>query len=1788
MAITAYNTTYFDDFNISDAHPGNNLGKTVAEKNYLRILFKPGYSVQVRELNQLQSILQSQIDRLGSSIYKDGSAVLGGNCTFDNNVAAVDVSIASSITDIVTTLNNVRIVSNGANSTGLTANLLGYKVLSVNSVRLYVRYNKSIQDIITLENVIIFPLGTTGSTIYIENSIILGNAVNTPFAAGAFLSEGIFYTKGSFVWTPKQAVFLDKVAVDSLVNQLIVIGVTESIVNYSTDGTLLDNATGMPNYSAPGADRYTIDLSLAFIETDSLTDLPISTSISPTNYIKLLTIKNSQCLETIKKLYTSLDDVLATRTYEESGNYTLSPFKITLREFYNDGENGGKYTVDEMPIGSFPINSTNVQKKTIGETLYSISLDPAVAYIKGYRVELTEARNLYSTKSRGNILTGIGVHSSAQVGNYIVGSFNHGSALPSITNPVTEYEIHGETHDYYDWKPEFNLLGTCKIRAVDGTPDAIRLHLFDIKLKNDKYLSDAHRIYLNQGGSIIDFAISGVVTLMDAQHSTGLFPIPYGTTQKVEGMSYTYDKLFTGSYDKGTGDTTFNIGTTDIGDTSSLICTNVVSTKVELLSGTVSGNLVIIYGKNVSSAIIPIIVLNSDGNQKSKIIETVTELLAAGSSSRMLANGDIIKINAVSKKIGFASADDVTSLCSISDDGQRDNYYTNSSINVGALTGPLYIKYDRFVHKPGDYFTISSYPETFLYDDIPSYKGTRLSDVYDFRPLVLLDPTTLAVVSPVPSYAPLDPDSIITSTIDYYLPKIDTVIVDSNGIFSVIPGEPALDPKAPAVPVNAMGLYTLDIPAYTYSPKDITVNYIDNRRFTMRDIGGIEQRISNIEYYTSLSLLETSAQNASIPDPVSSVQRLKNGYIVDAFTGHSIGDPTNVGYACSMDMSVGLLRPMFNMKNVRLIPSNVSKVSLHAHTITMPYTSRVLINQSYASDTLSVNPYDVAVFSGNVELIPSSDNWKDTINGPDLIINDSSAYDAVALTASTNDAFGFTWNEWQTNWTGTPTITTAFNNKAKKGSRLTTVTVTPITLQRTGAETSLGYTDQTQSLGNRAIDISYIPYIRPIKIYFNGTKLKPNTKLYAFFDGINVTSYCNQLTNIPTSIITATDTAVWYDLLPSTLPSLLGKPIVTDEFGNVQGEFYIPNNKINKFKCGQRIFKLTDSPTNTISESTTVADNQYIASGTTETQQETILSIRKPEIVTTAVSQEQAANVVNIAYSDPLAQTFLIPNVEEGLFATGLDLFFSAKSNSLPVSAYIVLVSNGIPTQQIMPFSMVTIQAADIQIDVDKGSIATRFEFSDPVYLLNGTEYAIVVTSNSADYRIWVATVGGIDVASNTAITKNAYNGVLLMSQNASTWTPEQTKDMKFVMYYAEFDIKDANVTFTQHLSGGITSIDASSITDVYSGIAPTVIIDPPGITATATAIISSGVITGFSIYGGTNYTLPPLVQIINAASGVHAKAHAVLNGTGGVSSIEIDNGGSGYNTGITRVVIDPPGITATAIANKNTDTISNIIITNPGSGYTSAPDVTIQGNNYIDTYPLHGTVESVDVSLFNLNRNAIAVNKTMITDSLNMNNSQYPIIIPNENYAANAQLNISNTSSAIALITTMSSSSTYLSPVIDIERNSLICVNNIIGPDPALSDPSDSHIYPSTGIYSTFLDTELSHNAGNTKARYITRPIVLNNASDKVDIYINVNRPITNSGIRVYVQYDNDTTWNLFPSLPQNIPVSSDPSVFTEIHYTDLSTKRLFTSFTIKIVMFSDTQTQVPTIKDFRAIATF
>ena len=143
------------------------------------------------------------------------------------------------------------------------------------------------------------------------------------------------------------------------------------------------------------------------------------------------------------------------------------------------------------------------------------------------------------------------------------------------------------------------------------------------------------------------------------------------------------------------------------------------------------------------------------------------------------------------------------------------------------------------------------------------------------------------------------------------------------------------------------------------------------------------------------------------------------------------------------------------------------------------------------------------------------------------------------------------------------------------------------------------------------------------------------------------------------------------------------------------------------------------------------------------------------------------------------------------MFLSSIDLYFATKSDNLPVSVEIRNMVNGYPGQTVLPFSVVTKNPGDVNTSSD-GSVATTFTFESPVYIEEGAEMCFVVLSNSNDYEVFISRMGEADIITGDTISGQPYAGSLFLSQNASTWTAEQTDDMKFNMKMCSFDTTKA------------------------------------------------------------------------------------------------------------------------------------------------------------------------------------------------------------------------------------------------------------------------------------------------------------------------------------------------------------------------------------------------------------
>jgi hypothetical protein len=278
----------------------------------------------------------------------------------------------------------------------------------------------------------------------------------------------------------------------------------------------------------------------------------------------------------------------------------------------------------------------------------------------------------------------------------------------------------------------------------------------------------------------------------------------------------------------------------------------------------------------------------------------------------------------------------------------------------------------------------------------------------------------------------------------------------------------------------------------------------------------------------------------------------------------------------------------------------------------------------------------------------------------------------------------------------------------------------------------------------------------------------------------------------------------------------LGDSIVTNFSGEAQMLFNIPNTEAVRFRTGTREFKLLDVPSPT-GDFTSRGRANYRAEGILETRQQTVHAVRNAELVQEAVADNRvivqtAQRVVSDSgWYDPLAQSFLIES-RGGAFLSKVDVFFATKDERIPVTMELREMVNGYPGKRVLPFSRVTLNASDVLLSANRVTLdgvslptfdtATTFTFPSPVYVQDNTEYCIVLLSDSNNYKVWISQLGEAVPGTSLTISEQPYLGSLFKSQNASTWTADQTQDLKFRIYRCKFDTQViGNVEFVNDVN---------------------------------------------------------------------------------------------------------------------------------------------------------------------------------------------------------------------------------------------------------------------------------------------------------------------------------------------------------------------------------------------------
>jgi hypothetical protein len=775
-----------------------------------------------------------------------------------------------------------------------------------------------------------------------------------------------------------------------------------------------------------------------------------------------------------------------------------------------------------------------------------------------------------------------------------------------------------------------------------------------------------------------------------------------------------------------------------------------------------------------------------------------------------LGVSDAYKIEAVylsSSNSAVTSSDtDVTTHFEL-DDGQKDSFYDTSYLvkkadsTLDITNKAILVKFNYFSHSRTQgigYLSVDSYPtsntnptesDKIKWEEISVFRSPTNGRTYDLRDHIdfrqiktnTVTPTAVATMAGSPTnptasstydidsdgaYVPT-PDENFVCDAQFYLPRKDRIVITKGGAFQVVKGVPDLNPRSPGEIAGSMTLGILDIPPFpSLSPYvakqakrsdyQVKLTLENNRRYTMADLRAVDQRVRNLEYYSTLNLLENATKGKQIFNS-DGTDRFKNGFFVDDMGSHVNSDTSNKYYRAAIDVNEGVMRPTFTRSDIALERNTTTSTGVAAagDLLLLDYSANtVFIDQPYASKLR--NPVQELLFNwrGQVTLNPPADNTPDITQLPDVQLDFSGFYDAIETIAQQTglDNGQIQWGGWQ------------------QSGRTRT---------NTGIKTTLSSVTETISLGNTIENISTREYMRAREIQFTGFRMKPNTRVYAYFDEEPVSDYC---TPTNSSFVDS---------------GLEGASLITDSTGSVYGKFRIPDNDDLRFRVGTKRFVLKDvsNPITQADLVTTSAHGEYTSNPLDITMRGTDVNMQIPQFSQETVVEKQVLHTVadgDRSWWDPIAQTFNV-NVSgtgvDGVYITKLDLYFGKKDSALPITLQIRQVVNGFPTETIVPYAIKTLTPAEINVSSD-ASVATTFTFDTPVYLKNNTDYAFIVIpgGNSDQYAVWTAQMGGDDVLRpNTLINKQTYSGVLFSSSNDKTWNPIQDEDIKFTMYRADF-----------------------------------------------------------------------------------------------------------------------------------------------------------------------------------------------------------------------------------------------------------------------------------------------------------------------------------------------------------------------------------------------------------------
>ena len=825
------------------------------------------------------------------------------------------------------------------------------------------------------------------------------------------------------------------------------------------------------------------------------------------------------------------------------------------------------------------------------------------------------------------------------------------------------------------------------------------------------------------------------------------------------------------------------------------------------------------------------------------------------------------------------------------------------------------------------------------------------------------------------------PQSRFECNIEYYLPRIDSIFLTTGGGLKLQQGVSADNPQPTPDIATGIRLYDLFVPPFTPRVQGINVKKYNYKRFRMKDIATIERRVDRVEELVTLSILEQSVLNMQVRDAVTGLDRFKNGIVVDNFRGHGKGLVGSPQYRNSIDGRYTYLRPPCFVKQADLEEKATTTLERNAENYrkskdgiaTLSYTEENFIENPFATRFINLQHYQIFCYDGSMTLNPPIDTFYDETRLPEIIIEDNNLHNAmVNLTEFMAFAgIGTTWGEWEDTGrvetvvntvtessggerilvhdSGHEVIARIRRENGRRGGEGTAsrtfleTAATTITIENTTTTTEQARV-QTQSIldvqagqivstsyGDRVSDVSLARSMRYFPVGFDVGRTKPNTRYYAFFDGVPVDEFVSP--DAPQPGTEFPDGMSRFAGPEGMNQKGFGEPIISDDFGNITGVFLVPSGRapiqgsvfttledqefqltgpVRTFITGTKKFRLTSNPANPVDIALIegYAEAEFTAAGVIADKQETIVATRMSEFNRQQViSAEETRDVtqtlqtgldiqtgtsrtftetyhIRIPWVDPISQSFHIDKeFQDGVFVTSVDVFFLSKDDALPVECYLVSTDGQVVTNEIMPHGKVVIPP-----DTVLRTNVTLPDGIDTITLPAGTEIvgsttgATGITKSEMVFNAPAINTGtNVENTTYNVVLVN-HNGDFVEGENFTVVTTDQNIERStFKIALDAYVVERFELTsFGTGYSSPTTTVDGETPTTVTVSAPETL----GGVTATAEVSVSlpnmptsttttqDGLVYDIRLLTpGSGYTKPPSVTINGDGTGATATA---------------------------------------------------------------------------------------------------------------------------------------------------------------------------------------------------------------------------------------------------------------------------------------------------------------------------